>query len=215
MKTLIARWVAAFLALVAPSAAFGLDESAPVPKPELQVDDVWTYRDVNYWTGVVTGTAQRTISLATGDVVLERVKIGASSSERDEHWTSEWNAVSVGGGRNFSPHWSVFRFPLLVSAKHQAAFEMTSRQGYWKYQAEMTVVGWEDVEVPAGKFRALKVEQNGTYQRQDVNYNGRFKRTFWYVPHVKRWVKFLYEDTTGRGAAYAKNGAELVEFKVK
>jgi hypothetical protein len=31
------------------------------------------------------------------------------------------------------------------------------------YEAHYTVVGWEDIDVPAGKFRALKVEAEGTW----------------------------------------------------
>ncbi|HVJ13211.1 MAG TPA: hypothetical protein VNC62_16680, partial [Burkholderiales bacterium] len=56
------------------------------------------------------------------------------------------------------------------------------------------VVGWEEIEVPAGKFRALKVHAEGTYQRLDRPNAGWARNTFWYVPTVKRWVKSLYQD---------------------
>ena len=48
--------------------------------------------------------------------------------------------------------------------------------------------GWEDVEVPAGKFRALKIEHNGTYKGSCGT--GVKQHWYWHVPAVKRHVKY-------------------------
>ena len=51
------------------------------------------------------------------------------------------------------------------------------------------MVGWEDIEVPAGKFRALKVQAEGTFRRSIGPSPDEARNTYWYVPQVKRWVK--------------------------
>ena len=45
-----------------------------------------------------------------------------------------------------------------------------------------TVVGWEMVEVSAGKFRAMKVEVEALYQQVDGSGAHLRQFTFWYVP---------------------------------
>lgn len=76
------------------------------------------------------------------------------------------------------------------------------------------VVGWEDIRVPAGKFRALKVEAKGSYQRLDKRTSGSARDVFWYVPGVKRWVKYAAEDY-GDAGYYENIGEELVAFAVQ
>ena len=83
------------------------------------------------------------------------------------------------------------------------------------------VIGWEDVDVPAGHFKAIKVEAEGNWiaelepsikvdsstqanqngstvfmQSQKVtpqSATGRLYKAFWYVPEIKRFVKSVEE----------------------
>jgi hypothetical protein len=108
---------------------------------------------------------------------------------------------------------------LKIGSSHRIAYEITSRRGSGassRFEETIKVVAWEDVEVPAGKFRALKIECEGTYQRLDTRAGGWLRREIWYVPEVKRWVKWTYGE--GRGAPtshYQKNTDELIAFKVQ
>ena len=206
--TVVRRMAFAAIAAIVVHSAFAADETELVPKPEVKVGDSWTYRDMNYWNNTQTRVLRMTVTLVKSDVVLVGFKYNNDTSERDSQWTSEWNAVSAPAGQIYSPHWGLFKFPLAVGAKYETVFDLTARSGgylgQWKHEQTVTVVGWEDIEVPAGKFRALKVVSNGVYARQDYSYTGRVKRTAWYVPHVKRWVKYTYEDTDGSGRAAAR-----------
>jgi hypothetical protein len=52
--------------------------------------------------------------------------------------------------------------------------------------------GWETVAVPAGKFRALRVEANGNRAVAiggQVDFSGRFRLDAWYAPDVNRIVR--------------------------
>jgi len=55
------------------------------------------------------------------------------------------------------------------------------------------VIGWEDITVPAGTFTALKVEvTNRSFGRGGSR--GFMRMTYWYVPDVKRFVKFDFHS---------------------
>jgi len=74
--------------------------------------------------------------------------------------------------------------------------------------AKYKVAGWEEVAVPAGKFRALKIEGDGTYTRNDTRQTGRSKMELWYVPEVNRWVRFRFQTPT------LDYGAELTGYRL-
>jgi hypothetical protein len=104
------------------------------------------------------------------------------------------------------------------------------------------VVGWEDVEVPAGKFKALKIEAEGSWSgeiaprttasianqagaqgttavAQTVNVReetvtGRLYQAYWYAPDVKREVKSVEENYDTNGIRSARFTNELESYKV-
>ncbi len=81
-------------------------------------------------------------------------------------------------------------------------------------ERKVRVIGWETVAVPAGTFRALRIESEGSFQRTDIAVSGSAKETAWYAPEVKRYVKWTFENSTFRG----RNqwwGLELMEYKVQ
>ena len=210
----IAAAVVLFAALPAVCAA---QSDAPVAKPEVKAGDRWTYNWMNYWTNTPDFTYELEVTFAQKDAILTVSKRKGGERETDANWTSEWNAVSNARGMIFKPSSQGLKFPLRIGATYSGDFEMEQpRLGAWlvRHERTMKVVGWEDVVVPAGKFRALRIEANGTFQRLDTSIAGTAKTVIWYVPEVKRWVKFTYEDATNRGP-FNKNGEELVEFKVQ
>ena len=109
-------------------------------------------------------------------------------------------------------------------------------------QNTYTVVGYEEVEVPAGKFRALKIEAEGRWiaerqpsqtvvqgarsaendttmvtQVQKTNATsatGRMYKAFCYVPEVKRWVKSVEECYGSGGVRSERHTGELKSFQV-
>jgi hypothetical protein len=97
------------------------------------------------------------------------------------------------------------------------------------------------VEVPAGKFRALKIESEGHWeaeiapsqsvvqgaqtgqsgatlvtQAQNIverQATGRLYKAFWYAPEVKRWVKSVEEYYSNGGVRNERYSQELESFK--
>ncbi len=199
--------IAASFAL-APAAAPADDE--PVARPDVRAGDRWSYRRMDYATKASRGEydLRVTFSSERGIVAVATEK---NRPEVDTTWTADWNAVVGPTGDIYSPDTSTFRFPLAVGATYPSAFDlrrMHARGFGMRFERTAKVLGWEDIEVPAGRFRALRVEIDGSWKRVDVRASGTARTTMWYVPAVKRWVKYQYEDR----ASAVSQGEELLRF---
>jgi hypothetical protein len=77
------------------------------------------------------------------------------------------------------------------------------------------VIGWEDVQVPAGKFRALKVEHDSTLRGSRGPFTANRKILLWYVPETKRWVRSEFTQTSNRADSQNRFRLELVSSQTK
>jgi len=92
-----------------------------------------------------------------------------------------------------------------------------------EYQETFRVLGWEEVEVRAGKFKAIKLEYRiETYARSGIGWRpeGESKAWYWYSPEVKNFVKCQYEkgytEAIGERAERVERGDwELVSYELK
>ena len=110
------------------------------------------------------------------------------------------------------------------------------------FKTTYTVVGAEDVTVPAGTFHAIKIEAEGEWTAtmaaaqsnltgtrtdatgattvtqsnkvQPKTFSGRLYKAFWYVPSVKRWAKSLEEYFDANGVRSERAVEELESFKM-
>jgi len=206
--------VLAALLLVIPLAG-----AAQVPRPEVKVGDRWTYQRMDYDAGKPRGRYEMQVVFAERGVIQVVSTSKGKEGEVDTTFTSDWNAVTV-PGRVFNPHTGWFRFPLQVGATYSAAFEviMPKKAANSRNERQVKVVGWEEVVVPAGRFRALKVISEGHYQRIDNTFaSGTSRNVIWYVPEIKRWAKITLENRPigRRGGPGEHSGEELVDYKVQ
>ena len=207
------RALAALLLLVSVSG------TAQVPLPDVKVGDRWAYQRMDYDADRPRGKYEMRVVFAERGVIQVVSRQSWKEGEVDTTYTSEWNAVTV-PGRVFNPHTGWFRFPLRVGATYNAAFEvLMPKQGEGaesRNEREVKVMGWEEVVVPAGKFRALKIVSEGRFRRLDKGVSGSSRNVIWYVPEVKRWVKITLENRPLGGKGKGKgeySGEELVEYK--
>jgi hypothetical protein len=110
-----------------------------------------------------------------------------------------------------------------------------------KWSSQYRVVDTETVEVPAGKFQAIKIEAEGEWVAQmeptqtiaqavqtqqgdtamithaqktgPVQVTGRTYKAFWYVPEIGRWVKSVEEYYGSNGVRNERYTGELESFK--
>jgi hypothetical protein len=137
------------------------------------------------------------------------------------------------------------KFPLEEGKSWDLKFTEKRPSSQFKYietQLTYNVVGWEEVAVPAGKFKALKIEADGkwkselepatntsTNSRTDQDgttvvlqakkarpntSTGRLYSAYWYVPEAKVYVKAVEERFSSNGTLARRTTEELESFKV-
>ena len=177
----------------------------PVKAPYVEVGDCWGYRAENLFYG---RTEIRNYELCithvdkTTDVILAVATVRDDGREIDLSFNSDWGSSTSITGQITTPSARVLKFPLRVGAKYSDAYQFRNAPlgGIaGDAQFEYEVIGWEEVTVPAGKFRALKIVGRGLITRYDVTVNpyGRTTRTVWYAPEVNRHIRQTYQDLRG------------------
>jgi uncharacterized caspase-like protein len=200
------------LALAAPSAIAG--SSGP---PALKVGDNWAYKvtDRDY-TVVRERKSVTRVDSVTGSEI--RFRTGSKTLFR---YNSDWSLIGQipGDGieRKFEPPAPVYSFPLEPGKTWQAKFKNTRSDGrVFDNDRTVTVEGWEEVTVPAGTFRALKVSSLTYYRRVDGagSGGGRVVFNYWYVPEVKRPVRIEDVNIGNNGVVIQDFTSELVSYKL-
>jgi serine protease Do len=81
------------------------------------------------------------------------------------------------------------------------------------------LLDWEQVTVPAGTFRALRVEIDGKRERPPFTNHvvaGSFRLTAWYAPEVQRLVRLEHQvrggSISGSGGLVAHDVVELLKY---
>lgn len=88
-------------------------------------------------------------------------------------------------------------FPLAVGKKWEKQFTQWQSGSNYHYTSAYTVLSYEEVNVPAGKFMAFKIkeEQTSSSSRWGVRY-------FWYAPEVGYYVKRKRAPEEGGNTSY-------------
>lgn len=163
----------------APPSPLPITVEAP---PEWRPGDRWVYQ----WTsGAEKGTQTIEVHEINREINTVRyhvVRIG----NIDHYYTPalHW-AASVRNARveaRMVPPQPWFVWPLEVGRRwtHQGVYE--DQHGTTPYNDAFAVVAAETVEVPAGRFRALKVVRETTRRESDQ---------YWYAPEVRWYVKWI------------------------
>ena len=124
---------------------------------------------------------------------------------------------------------NIFNFPFRPGSqwKHAYSAKPILTKGYLTgrgiptldYYENIRILGWEDIEVKAGKFRALKIEfisghkestGGGTYPTPAYEEKG----YYWYSPDVKYFVKRQYDKVSIDAHKEIFNW-ELTSFQLK
>jgi hypothetical protein len=187
--------------------------------PDWRVGDRWSYRhatipgDSSQPQSVRSRTETIVASSKAGFELSALEERGSRSTETTIRWTADGSIVSqqVRGQPilRFQPPTQFVHWPAEPGQRWSTAFDMVADDGrrLARVQSSSTAISWESISVPAGTFRALRVEAEFT--RSDTR---RFSRlVFWFAAEVKRRVKTeerIYDD----GRLVSTQVIELVSF---
>jgi hypothetical protein len=121
----------------------------------------------------------------------------------------------------------ILNFPLMQGKEWKDLYQV-DEQGPWggnvavEYHETFRVLGGEEIEVRAGKFKALKVEYKLLPSWRDgIGWvtGMESKALYWYSPEVKNIVKCHYEKGYKERMASQAKGArenwELISYEIK
>jgi len=146
-------------------------------RPDWKVGDTWT---VGITTSGFGGAGRRDEVRVvkevaeTGYQVENTKKEGGATSVETLNLSRDLNLIAA------SQEFKWLQWPLEPGRAIQFEVTGTNQVVTWKGK----VVGWEEVEVPAGKFKALRVEFDRSGQLQ-----GSASESVWYAPEAKAVVK--------------------------
>ena len=218
-----------------------------VNAPTVKAGDTWTYKTTTEKgpSGWNQARDETTVSRVTSSSIYFTVKpSGSTQPEKELFAGTDWSRVRDIDGKE-----TVINRPLSFPLSAGKAWEVhyTEQHPNKTFKSEewnnkYTVVGYESIEVPAGKFKALKIEAEGrwtaeleptqtvvqgaqsnadgtsmvtqTQKTTDKTVSGRTYKAFWYVPEVKRWVKSVEEYYGSGGVRNEKYTGELESFKL-
>ena len=202
--------------VAAPSGATAgaIERSAVLPK----VKDGWLYKitEREYGKAEERQVGQRVEAVTDQEIHL---KSGRKVSLR---LTSAWNPFYIvprdGVPRTFDPFIPLYSFPLEAGKSWEGKYVQTRENGRtFSHDATVTAVAWEDVTVPAGTFKALKMTGITWYRRTDAGKGGAGKivSNYWFVPEVKRPVKLEILNVASNRIVHQDQTWELLKFRVR
>lgn len=194
-----------------------------VTEPEYFVGDRWVFKRLDLWTNEETESYELRVSSATeGSIFLLRTTIFSKSAannigrplrRRIDAATMTFFDPGIYEGKRID-----FNFPLDIGKTWEYEFKTKGTGStLFKNTRKAKVESWEDIRVPAGTFKALKIVHNGYWTRYDVGgtFHGAVTETFWYSPETKWWVKYEYQDRTPANEIWTQTRVELTEIQVK
>lgn len=215
-------------------------------RPNVRQGDTWVYRNTSEKapSGWTQARNEITVTRVTGSSIYFTVRQSGSTQAGREFYTqSDWARVRDVNGKETVVN-RPLQFPLSVGKTWTVSYleqNPNKHHRMEKLETKFTVVGYEDVTVPAGTFHALKIEGEGTWSAQLApeetvtqgaqvtesgttmstqvqktaprETSGRLYKAYWYVPDVKRWVKAVDENYSSGGARNERFTDELESFK--
>ena len=176
--------------------ALALPAAAQVVAPALKPGDTWTYRGIDNYNRLPTGTWAREVTSAASGSIRIAMR-SADGSFEDVYRVPGELASGVLNDRArgaMEPAFQLMPFPLAEGKSWSQKVIRTDPFTNEKREMLVTgkVRGWETIKVPAGEFRAMKVERT-MYLGDYDTFRGITQRTEteWYAPDIRGAAKIV------------------------
>jgi len=173
-----------------------LSVAAQVAAPTLKAGDTWTYRGIDNYNRQPTGTWTREVTGTAASGI--RVAVRSADGSVDDLFRAPGELTSgVLNDRargTMDPAFQLMPFPLgegkSWSQKVIRTDPVTNEKREMLVRGK--VLGWETIKVPAGEFRAMKVERT-MYLGDYDSFRGITQRTEteWYAPDIRGAAKVV------------------------
>ena len=189
-----------FVILTLATCAIAADYDGVKP-PYVEVGDCWSYQAEGYFYQGHFREYEVCIARIDKDrdLIQAVATLDKGDREIDVSYSLDWGAVTDLAGVTLSPAARYMKFPLTIGDRYSLEIAYSDPRNSATVGGtswNMTVAGWESVTVPAGTFRAIKIDGIGrTSHNRGDNY---VSIQIWYVPEVNRSVKSMFRSPTIR-----------------
>ena len=221
-----------------------------VPLPQLLEGDKWVY-NVKIEQPPQGSTSRKwessVVRASSSSVVIARKPADSNLPAQESAMAPDWSRSASVNGKSTTTVKN-FDFPLQVGKKWEVAFTEEKPNDKLKLVKRTflyKVIGWEEVKVTAGTFKALKIESDGEWYNEFLPTNivagsrieagasgssvtvqsrnpttpgpatGKYYKAIWYAPEVKREVKSVEETFSSGGSLSNRTTAELDSYQMQ
>ena len=199
------------VAAASPSAASARRSvSSPGAAPSFVAGDKWTYRLKN-----LNDQSERTF-----DMTVKEVRGSQIVWNGDQVSDLFGNFIRNKPGtvwHTYTPSTHMYVFPLNPGSRFTLATEHSIEDGrVYDEKIDIAIVGEEEIETLAGRFRAVKIERKVHWKRRDkASDAGTNTWTYWYSADAKRWVVATESNVTAAGKQLQNQRYELERMSLK
>jgi hypothetical protein len=212
------RKLAAVLMAVLLAGGTSAQSESSVPSPKLEVDDQWEYEIVNLWQGGLLAQQQARVVSVTGTQAVVQFVTRRPVDAEPKSSLVPIDMRSLTEINPARPTYVFLDFPLYPGKTWKFEYPNNAKtRGTDQVERWGKVVGWESVTVPAGTFRALRLEikERRLSQVRDGVFPDYRYHTIWYAPEVKRFVRFEREARNAASQRTSYEGSLLKSVSVK
>jgi uncharacterized caspase-like protein len=203
---------AVLAAAPAPAAAPSAPRSAPSwagAAPSFTVGDTWTYRIANLLDG-----SERQSTVRITDIRGEQV-FYASGSIGDRVGNSLRTVYPGGRVDVFKPANFFYLFPMRSGASSTLKTVQLIGERTLDLDVTLKVGGEEEVETPAGRMKAIRIERVTLWKTRNGTAGGTRRWVYWYNAGVKRYVLAEDRNVTSDGKELLHERHELASYNVR
>ncbi len=181
-----------------PAMAFGQEK---IEAPVWNVGDKWAFSGDGSIEVIKTDQSGYILKLSDRNCMVETQ--GCNTILFDKSTRNRINILEGDKRKKYVMGLSkVLDFPLSTGKQWKSAYsskEFSRQSGhsyYHDYSEIFKVLGWEDIEVRAGKFKALRLEYKRVLSSSSNPYDPiglEIKHQYWYSPDVKYFLKCQYD----------------------
>ena len=187
--------------------------SAIVDAPYIRPGSSWTYKvEDSTWNA----PQMVTLTFMKDDVYKNAGVLAFAAGNETLLYDRDLNFVAVANDgrilREASPSLRSFDFPFHVGKEWRSVFTFQDNQkglSWTPVEVIWRVKEYDEVSVPAGKFRAFLLESEPS-----TNW-GVKKERIWYAPETKQMIKLFRERTAAHYAGKGKETWDLVQYTLK
>ncbi len=215
-KMVFLAWMIVFL----PAMAFAQEK---VEAPVWNVGDKWSFTGNGSIEVAKADQSGYILKFSEGICIFERQGFNAILFEK----VSLNRVYSVEGDKRKKYIMGLSRtldFPLIAGKQSKSGYsaiavsQIAGFGRYLDYSEVFKVIGWEDVEVRQGKFKALRLEYRrkiiGATASMGANLGEEIINQYWYSPDAKYFVKCQYDKDWMKSDKEIFNW-ELTSFQLK